>query len=470
MLFHSIQFILFFAIVYWLYHRAKTLILQNSILLIASYIFYSAWDARFLSLIIVSTIYDYYIGYYIVQVNNQKTKTILLVLSIVLNISVLGFLKYYNFAINSFGQVFNLIGLNANLPTLEIILPIGISFFTFQKISYIVDIYRGETKPANNLWVFALYIAYFPQLVAGPIEKATHLLPQLQQKRTVTREDIRIGILWIITGYFKKIVIADTIAPYVDWAFDQPERVTGVTSIIAIIAFALQIYGDFAGYSLIARGISRLLGIYLMENFRMPYLARSPREFWNRWHISLSYWLKNYIYIPLGGNRTGTARTYLNLMITMLLAGLWHGANWTFVIWGGYHGILLIISHALKQHNPFNQSYFQYIKVGLEIGITFFVISIGWLLFRAKNFENLTQIILNIVNDFHIDAETYLYFSITLVLFSLLMIYHFIQWYKNNMLFLLETPKAIKDTAYVTMMICIISLGFKPIPFVYFQF
>ena len=279
------------------------------------------------------------------------------------------------------------------MHVLNLLLPIGISFYTFQTISYSVDVYRGARPSIDNLLNFALYVAYFPQLVAGPIERSTRLLPQLEAPREVTRNDLRVGILWILLGYFKKVAIADTLAPMVDYVFTNPSEVSGTVSLVGVLAFAVQIYGDFAGYTLIARGLSRLMGIHLIENFRAPYLAHSPRDFWQRWHISLSTWLREYLYFSLGGSHHGRTRTYVNLMITMLLGGLWHGARWNFVLWGAYHGILLVFTHALNDIRRQNEGK---IWIGLRIAFTFLLTLFGWLLFRVADLGQLVDILRNI--------------------------------------------------------------------------
>lgn len=349
MIFNSVEFAILFAVVltvYWrLRHRQ-----QNLWLLAASYLFYGWWDWRFLGLMVLSTVVDYTIGR---AMPTSGRRGALLAISIAVNLSILGTFKYFDFFIGSADQLLQWFGSDQSMPTLRLILPLGISFYTFQTMSYTIDVYRGVLQPERNLLRFALFVSFFPQLVAGPIERATHLLPQVQLPRAFPGPDaIRSGCLLILLGLFKKVAIADALAPSVESVFSDAGTDSGLTLLVGVYAFAIQIYADFSGYTDIARGVARLLGFDLMQNFRQPYLSTSVTEFWHRWHISLSTWLRDYLYIPLGGNRSGPRRTTVNLMATMLLGGLWHGASWRFMVWGGLHGTYLAAERRRAGRRP----------------------------------------------------------------------------------------------------------------------
>lgn len=347
MTFNSIQYALFLPMVvgaYWLLPKRARL----PLLLIASYVFYGTWDYRFLSLIVVSTIVDYLVGRALGRTAAEPRRRALLIVSLVTNLSILGFFKYFDFFVESAAGLLSTVGFEPNPSFLQIVLPVGISFYTFQTISYTFDIYRRRMEPCESLVVFAVYVAYFPQLVAGPIERARRLLPQLSADREPPDAQRLAGALGLIfLGLVKKIVIADRVGVYVDQVYRNHHDAGSTALLLGILAFAIQVYGDFSGYTDIARGSSRLFSVDLMENFTQPHLARNITEFWQRWHISLSSWLREYLYVPLGGNQRGSLLTYRNLAITMLLGGLWHGAAWTYVIWGGCHGAYLAIHRAI---------------------------------------------------------------------------------------------------------------------------
>lgn len=386
MLFNSFEFLIFFPVVFVIYWALQiNLNAQNIFLLFASYFFYAWWDWRFLSLIIFSSSVDYFIGLCLYKTKKAKIKKQWLIISLVVNLGLLGAFKYYNFFVDSFTIFAENFGWTPNNLTLSIILPVGISFYTFQTLSYTLDIYRGTLKPTNNFIAFSTYIAFFPQLVAGPIERASNLLPQVLSERTFRKEHLNEGILQIVIGLFRKIVIADTLAKYVDVVYGNLEIHDGSTIILATIFYAFQIYFDFSGYSDIAIGTAKLLGFSFLKNFNLPYFATSLTDFWRRWHISLSNWLKDYLYISLGGNRKGIIITYRNLMITMLLGGLWHGSSWNFIIWGGIHGTVLGIEKFLNTN-----IWFSSIRSINWVGrsITFIVVLIAWVFFRANNFDS----------------------------------------------------------------------------------
>ena len=391
--FATLEFAIFMLLVYPTYlllsHRW-----QNHMLLVASYFFYGIWDWRFLSLLMWSTVIDYWVSHQIQRTTDQKLRFRYLLISLVSDLTILGIFKYLGFFVDSAAKLLETLGFQAHLPVLSIILPVGISFYTFQTLSYVIDVYRKQLHPAPNLFDFALYISFFPQLVAGPIERATHLLPQVLSPRTIRYEQISRGSFLILFGLFKKIVIADGVANSVNAIYGMPDP-TALDITLATYLFALQIYCDFSGYSDIARGTAKLMGFELMVNFNLPYFSINPRDFWQRWHISLSTWLRDYLYVPLGGNKYGELRTYRNLMTTMLLGGLWHGAAWNFVFWGFYQGAILCIHRFfIWQRKTAQDSILWHL---LKIILFFQVICYGWLLFRANSLDqviNFTAILM----------------------------------------------------------------------------
>ena len=403
MLFNSYTFLVFalafFGLYYVLRHRA-----QNRLLLVASYVFYGAWDYRFLILILGSTIVDYTVALKLQRTERESHRKRLLFLSCAFNLGALGFFKYCGFFVDSATDVLALLGLQINPWSLNIILPVGISFYTFQTMGYTIDVYRRRQVPVRSFPDFALFVAFFPQLVAGPIERASHLLPQLAKKRTVRKANWITGG-WLITwGLFKKCVVADNLGIVVDQVFGAAEPASGLCCLLAIYAFAFQIYCDFSGYSDIARGLGSLMGIKISLNFNRPYLARNPREFWRRWHISLSTWLRDYVYIPLGGSRSGKGRGYRNLMITMLLGGLWHGAAWTFVLWGAFHGSVVAIHRALIPKEGSDSGRRPLLDIMAWFGM-FHVVCIGWLIFRADSVEQIVVFLRQILTAMWVDAN-----------------------------------------------------------------
>ena len=369
--------------------------------LAGSYFFYGWWDWRFLILILTSTAIDFYIGSRLAEEENETQRKRLLWGSIVVNLGFLGFFKYCNFFIDSFIQVLQLLQLDPSPTSLNIILPVGISFYTFQSMSYTIDIYYKKLKPEKDWVHFATYIAFFPQLVAGPIVRASHLLPQFNRIIKFDWGRFYSGFGQVIWGFFKKVAIADSLALFVDQCFAAPNNFGGLHLLIGVIFYSFQIYCDFSGYSDIAIGLARMMGFDFPKNFRTPYFSRSFSEFWRRWHITLSTWLRDYLYIPLGGNRNGRFKTYRNLMITMLLGGLWHGANWTFVFWGLLHGTYLVIERLLK---PFTQKIPKHFMLtGCSILLVYTLTNLAWIFFRSANFEIAQTIISKIVllEDFH---------------------------------------------------------------------
>ena len=386
MTFNSIAYAAFLPavwIMYWGFPRR----FRRPLLLIASYVFYGAWDYRFLLLLWFSTVVDYWVGLRLGSTTDEGRRRALLAVSITVQVGILATFKYAGFFVDSAALLLERVGVVAG-PGIELALPVGISFYTFQTISYTVDVFRRRVEPCADFSTFALFVAYFPQLVAGPIERAKRLLPQLEKDRPRPEVgSIQSGLSLILLGLFKKVALADPVAPIADDAFRNAESATTVQLILGIMAFGLQIYGDFSGYTDIARGSSRLFGIELMPNFRQPYLSTSITEFWQRWHVSLSQWLRDYIYIPLGGNRGSKLSTYRNLLLTMLLGGLWHGASWTFVAWGGLHGVFLAAHRWSQTSPPEGASFAPRGRASMSVAGTFMAVHLAWIFFRAPSFE-----------------------------------------------------------------------------------
>ena len=343
MIFNSLVFLVFLAVVLGLYYRLGHRA-QNHLLVLASYVFYGWWDWRFLGLLLFTTFFDYWCALRLERETDAGKKKSFLAMSMAMNLTVLGFFKYFNFFADSLEKLFAVLGFHADMPTLQILLPVGISFYTFLSMSYTIDVYRGKLKATHNVLDFMLYVSFFPHLVAGPIVRAQDLLPQCARPRIIRTDQVVTGIWLCLLGYLKKVVIADRLAPMVDWGFASGQApFPDATSWLVLYAFAFQIYGDFSGYSDIARGLAKVMGFELVHNFKAPYLTANPAAFWRHWHISLSVWLRDYLYIPLGGSRHGRFRTFRNLMLTMVLGGLWHGAGLAYVIWGTYHGVMLCV-------------------------------------------------------------------------------------------------------------------------------
>jgi len=386
MVFNSLEFVIFFAVFYAAYrllpHRP-----QNWLLLVASYYFYAAWDWRFLGLLIGSTVVDYSVALYLGRPHAPAHRRRVLWISIAFNLGVLGFFKYYGFFADNLQNLLASVGVGIALPTLHVILPIGISFYTFMTMSYVIDVYRREIEPTRDLLDFAVFVAFFPHLVAGPILRAASLLPQIAAPRAPTREQLSDGAWLVGWGLVKKVFVADNLASVVDTVFRNPDA-SGLEVLIGVYAFAFQIYGDFSGYSDIARGLSKWMGIELNLNFLFPYFVRSPQEFWRHWHISLSTWLRDYLYVPLGGNRVSRWLTYRNLVVTMVLGGLWHGAAWPFVIWGIYQGLILVAYRGgaeLGRGSRWIAALERPAWKAVGWVVMFHLTCYGWLIFRADS-------------------------------------------------------------------------------------
>ncbi len=385
MLFNSTVFLCFFAVVYALYLAlARRHRVQNALLLAASCVFYGWWDWRFLGLLGVSTAVDYAVGLGLERTRGNPARRRLLLVSIAANLAILGSFKYFDFFAASLVDLAGLFGATLHPVTLDVVLPVGVSFYTFQSMSYSIDVYRRRIPATRSALDFALFVAFFPQLMAGPIERAQRLLPQLARPRTINAERIHAGLFLLTWGYFKKLVVADNAGRLADHVFANHAVYDSLDLTLGVLAFSVQIYGDFSGYSDIARGLARLLGFELCVNFRLPWFARSPSEFWQRWHVSLSEWLRDYLYIPLGGSRAGRWRTLRNLTLTMLLGGLWHGAAWSFVIWGAYHAALLAAFRVIpwpRTERP--------LVGAAQTALVFVLVCGGWMIFRASSLEEL---------------------------------------------------------------------------------
>ncbi|MBQ7155246.1 MAG: MBOAT family protein [Synergistaceae bacterium] len=372
MLFNSWQYALFFPVVFGLYWGLSQKF-RVPLLLIASYWFYMSWNVKYVFLILFTTCISYLAALFI---ERSRHKRLILTSALIACLGVLFIFKYFNFAAGILADFAAMFSLSLHPTTLNLLLPVGISFYTFQTLGYVIDVYRGKTRAERNFWVYAAFISYFPQLVAGPIERTNNLLPQIKAHHEFDYSQAVYGIKLMVWGFFKKLCIADVLAVYADKVFEDVYKFSSFSLFLAVLFFTMQVYCDFSGYSDIARGCSKMLGIELMENFRSPYLSASIREFWSRWHISLSTWFRDYVYIPLGGNRCGKIRHNVNLMITFIVSGLWHGANWTFVIWGAVHGLAQVIENAVLPR-----------KSGgvLRIMGTFVFVMLAWVFFRAQN-------------------------------------------------------------------------------------
>ncbi|PIQ86766.1 MAG: membrane-bound O-acyltransferase family protein [Candidatus Omnitrophica bacterium CG11_big_fil_rev_8_21_14_0_20_45_26] len=474
MLFNSAEFILFFIIVYTVYlfcsHRW-----QNRLLLAASYIFYGSWDWRFLSLIFISTALDYICGIKIEGSSTAKKRKLFLGLSIAGNLTILGIFKYFDFFALSLQQLFGWWHIPLEFQLLHVILPVGISFYTFQTMSYTIDIYRGEIKPTKDLLTFALFVAYFPQLVAGPIERAKHLLPQLLSPRHLTWEKFKEGVFLFLWGFFLKVFAADNLSQMVDAVFGAGAPYNGLNVLIAVYAFAFQIFCDFAGYSNMARGISQCMGIEVMVNFNLPYFATNPSDFWKRWHISLSQWLKDYLYIPLGGNRKGTVRTFYNIMIVMLLGGLWHGAAWTFVLWGAYHGLLIVcyrlISPAAEPFTFPRDSFMDHLWFAVRVVFFFHLTSLGWLFFRAQDFGQILAMMSALAVHFQPNGSQWLPLMQFLFFAMPVLLIQCWQWASHDSRVILKQHWLVQPALYAVLAYLLMMYGAnRPETFIYFQF
>lgn len=479
MLFNSVQFAFFFVVVttlYWaLPHRGRT-----CLLLVASYFFYGCAGAWFLGLLAISTLLDFSCALMIDRSTTPRGRKVWLTISVVGELGILGFFKYFNFFSENIYTLLTAIGFHAHRPTLDVILPVGISFYTFQAMSYTIDVYRRRIRPTTNLLDFAVFISLFPQLVAGPIMRAQSLLPQVQREKRWDGAFFLTGLELMAWGYFKKMFVADNLAPIVDHAFNTPvQHQTALQILLGLYAFAFQIYGDFSGYSDIARGAGRCLGFDLMVNFRCPYFATNPQEFWRRWHISLSTWLRDYLYISLGGSRGSEAKTYRNLCLTMLLGGLWHGAAWTFVLWGAFHGAILVI-HRLYTKNLVphrtTPAPFSGLRYWLLVVAFFHLTCFGWLLFRAQDLHQVGQMLMGLSRGFTLGATGWFYLKALLFYTTFLIVADGVQVYRETRGIEMGMPQfgtgLSPRLALMLFGICSVLLfgSFDDTQFIYFQF
>ncbi|MDA1196368.1 MAG: MBOAT family protein [Nanoarchaeota archaeon] len=481
MLFNSLHFLIFFPIVLFIYfsiaHKYRWIVL-----LLSSYYFYMSWKPEYIILIMISTIIDYIAAIQIEKSESKARKKNFLILSLATNLGLLFAFKYFNFFSESTRAILQHFAIPLDPMTLKVLLPVGISFYTFQTLSYTIDVYQGKIKPQKHLGIFAVYIAFFPQLVAGPIERAKNLLPQFLEKHNFDYKRATNGLKLMLWGFFKKIVIADRLAVLVNTIYNDPTGFTGLPLIIATIFFAFQIYCDFSGYSDIAIGSAQMMGFTLMDNFKRPYFARSVSEFWKRWHISLSTWFRDYVYIPLGGNKVSIPGWHLNIAIVFLLSGLWHGASWTFVVWGAIHGALLIIERLTK---PLKQAFFNITRITrlpklthlIEMVFTFSVVTIAWIFFRANSiadawyilthlFTNLTFAQLNIQM-----GAKWISLIVAVGVIAFMEFVHLIQEHKTIRQFMSNKPVVLRWIVYLAIILAIIIFGvFNNTPFIYFQF
>lgn len=477
MLFNSIEFLFFLPIVFLLYWFVfqKNLKWQNFFIVVVSYLFYGWWNWHFLLLIAFTTFCSYISGlgisYYLV--NRRKLSRLLCVSNIVLNLLILGVYKYYNFFIESFIEAFQFIGINLHPETLNLVLPVGISFYTFQALSYTIDVYRRKIEATNDIISFFAFISFFPQLVAGPIERATNLLPQFQKRRVFDYCTAVDGTKQILWGLFKKMVIADNCADVVDKVWNDVSGYSSVMLILAAVLFAFQIYGDFSGYSDIAIGTAKLFGIRLIRNFNVPYFSRDIAEFWKRWHISLNTWFVDYVYIPMGGSREGKLKSFRNTFVVFLVSGLWHGANWTYVLWGIYHALLFLPLLLLGKNKRFRDTVaagkpFPSVSDAWKMLSTFALVVLGWIIFRAGNLGEFFDYVSSIMTNWNVDSVLMGAKAVMFICFMLV-----IEWFhrEKEHPFQISIPSRIIRWSFYLFVafLCLTQAG-KQVQFIYFQF
>ena len=482
MLFNSIDFAVFLPIVFLLYWLLanKSLKLQNALIVLASYLFYGWWDWRFLSLILFSTLVDYTVGRKLKSEKNQTKRKILLWTSIFVNLGFLGFFKYANFFLDNFTAAFSFFGSEIATHSLDIILPVGISFYTFQTLSYTIDVYKQKLEPTNDFIVFSAFVSFFPQLVAGPIERATNLLPQFYKKRTFELSKAVDGMRQILWGLFKKIVIADSCAELANQIFNNSAEMNGSTLVLGALFFTFQIYGDFSGYSDIAIGTSRLFGFNLMQNFKFPYFSRDIAEFWRRWHMSLSTWFRDYLYIPLGGSRGGTWMKVRNTFLIFIVSGFWHGANWTFIAWGTLHAIYFLpLLLTNKNRNNLEivaqGNYLPTARELLQMLSTFTLTVFAWIIFRTNDITHAFHYISEIFSASILETPKLSDSKDAIITMLLVFIFIFIEWLGRESQFALEHlglkwKRPLRHALYYTIIIALFWCNGKEQKFIYFQF
>lgn len=482
MLFNSVNFAIFLTIIFFLYWFAtnKSLKYQNILLLVASYFFYSCWDYRFLFLLIFSTFLDYYTGIKMFEAKSLRNKKIWLWISVGINAGFLGFFKYYNFFIESFAAGIANAGFEVNPWTLQIILPVGISFYTFHGLSYVIDIYKNRIEPERNFIDYSLFVSFFPLLVAGPIERATHLLPQIKKPRVFDYVQAKDGLRQILWGLFKKVVIADNCATLADTVFNQSGNYHGIALVLGAVFFAIQIYCDFSGYSDIAIGTAHLFGINLLRNFAFPYFSRDIAEFWRRWHISLSTWFRDYLYIPLGGSKGNNWLKARNIFIIFIVSGFWHGANWTFLAWGLLNAIYILPSVIFKtnRHNldiVTQGRALPNLRELFSMLLTFTLAVFAWIFFRAKSIEHAFSYIAGIFSSQFFYMPDFLLPKKTLPTLAFILLFIIIEWQGREQQFAIQNtgfnwPKIFRWTFYYTIIIIVFIFAGAGKQFIYFQF
>lgn len=482
MLFNSIEFAIFLPIVFLLYWfvDSRRIKYQNILLLIASYIFYGWWDWRFLLLIVFSSLTDYLIGLALSRTENSLKRKQLLFTSVFVNIGFLGFFKYYNFFADSFSEAFTLFGSSLDTQRLSIILPVGISFYTFQTLSYTIDVYRKKLEPTKDVIAFFCFVSFFPQLVAGPIERATNLIPQFLKKRVFNYEKGVDGLRQILWGLFKKVVVADNCAFYVNQIFEDSAIHSGSTLFLGAILFAFQIYGDFSGYSDIAIGTARLFGFNFKQNFAFPYFSRDIAEFWRRWHISLSTWFRDYLYIPLGGSKVKKSIQVRNVFIVFLVSGFWHGANYTFIVWGALNAIyflplMLLDKNRKHMHVVAQGSFLPSVKEFVSILMTFVFTVLAWVFFRADSISQAVSYISEIMSFSFFKLPSFLNEERMILSIGFIFMLLGIEWIGREKKYALEKigsnwPTVIRFGFYYILVLIIFFFGSKGQEFIYFQF
>ena len=482
MLFNSIEFAIFLPIVFLLYWFVfnKNIKVQNALLLVASYVFYGWWDWRFLSLIVFSSIVDYWVGIQLSKTERQQSRKLLLCVSLLVNLGFLGFFKYFNFFTESFAEAFTLFGNPIDAARLNIILPVGISFYTFQTMSYSIDVYRKKLAPTKDVVAFFSFVSFFPQLVAGPIERATNLLPQFFEKRKFSYASATDGMRQILWGLFKKIVIADNCAQFVNLFFDNPGDYSGSALLLGALFFTFQIYGDFSGYSDIAIGTARLFGFNLKKNFAFPYFSRDIAEFWRRWHISLSTWFRDYLYIPLGGSRGSTWIKVRNIFIIFIVSGFWHGANWTFLFWGALNALYflpLLLLNRNRQHLEVvaQGKYLPTIKEFFGIIMTFGLTVLAWVFFRSETIAGAFHYLSIVFSESMFTIPTFMGINKAIVLMVLIGAFLMMEWIGREKEYAIETltaywSKPLRYGFYYCLAMIIFLFGGKEQAFIYFQF
>jgi alginate O-acetyltransferase complex protein AlgI len=481
MFFNSLDFAIFLPIVFVLYWFVtnRSLKLQNILLVVSSYIFYGWWDWRFLSLILFSTLVDYAVGRALAEEVLVPKRRLLLWTSILVNIGFLGFFKYYNFFLENFVSAFSFFGKEINVNSLYIILPVGISFYTFQTLSYTIDVYKRKLEPTTDFIAFSAFVSFFPQLVAGPIERATNLLPQFYKSKRFKYAKAIDGLRQILWGLFKKVVIGDNCAKYANYIFDNSADLNGSTLVLGAVFFTFQIYGDFSGYSDIAIGVSRLFGFNLKQNFAFPYFSRDIAEFWRRWHISLSTWFRDYLYIPLGGSRGELAKTIRNVFIIFIVSGFWHGANWTFIIWGALNALYFLPILLTKN----NRNHLNTIAEGKhlpsikEFGlmmVTFALTVFAWIFFRAETIEHAFSYVTGIFSNSLFSMPYFKDGTMAIPTLILVVFFLIIEWFGRADKYAIETlfmhRKFQKRLFYYLLLMLIFVFAGSNQEFIYFQF